>query len=167
MKLHILSDLHLSVAAFDVPTADADIVILAGDIARPKEAVEWARTIPKPVLYVPGNHEFYGGSIASTVQTLKQLSRGSNISVLDNDAVVIDGVRFLGATLWTDFQLFGDDKTRELAVSEALKFIRDFSRIQMDDVSGAMFTPVQSALQFMRHAQWLETHLAVDTRSYA
>lgn len=65
MKLHVLSDLHLSVAAFEAPKTNADVVILAGDIARPKEAIAWASGFTKPILYVPGNHEFYGGSITS------------------------------------------------------------------------------------------------------
>ena len=160
MKLHILSDLHLSAAGFEVLETDADVIILAGDITRPKEAIAWASALTKPVLYVPGNHEFYGGSIASTAQEMKRLCRGSGIQVLDNDAVVMDGVRFLGATLWTDFQLFGEGKERDEAVSQALSFIRDFSRIQMDDASGALFTPALSAVEFMRHATWLEAQLA-------
>lgn len=45
MQLHVLSDLHLSVAALEVPKADADVVIRAGDIARPKEAIAWARRV--------------------------------------------------------------------------------------------------------------------------
>jgi predicted phosphodiesterase len=160
MKLHVLSDLHLNVAALEVPQTDADVVILAGDIARPKEAIEWAGAFDKPILYVPGNHEFYGGSIASTVQELKQLCGSSGIRVLDNHAVVIDGVRFLGTTLWTDFRLFGDGAQREVAISEAQGFMRDFSRIRMDETSDAMFTPVASAEQFAHHANWLEKELA-------
>ncbi|MGH8604743.1 MAG: metallophosphoesterase, partial [Gammaproteobacteria bacterium] len=42
MKLNILSDLHLSLGALEIPENDADVVILAGDIARPKEAISWA-----------------------------------------------------------------------------------------------------------------------------
>ena len=160
MKLHILSDLHLSIADFEVPETDADVIILAGDIARPKEAIAWTSTLTKPVLYVPGNHEFYGGSMASTAQELKQLCRGSGIQVLDNNAVVMGGVRFLGTTLWTDFQLFGDGETRDVAVSQALSFIRDFSRIRMDNMSETLFTPALSAVQFTRHANWLEERLA-------
>ena len=49
MKLHILSDLHLGFATMDHPRNDADMVILAGDIARPAQAVEWARAWDKPV----------------------------------------------------------------------------------------------------------------------
>ncbi|SBT07394.1 Metallophosphoesterase [Candidatus Accumulibacter aalborgensis] len=160
MKLHVLSDLHLSVASFDAPKTNADVVILAGDIARPKEAMAWASSFTQPVLYVPGNHEFYGGSMASTVHELKQLGAPSNIRVLDNDAVVIGGVRFLGTTLWTDFLLFGEGEKRDLAIHEALGFMRDFVRIRMDDVSTAMFTPTDSAVLFSRHASWLESKLA-------
>ena len=112
MKLNILSDLHLSLGALPIPENDADVVILAGDIARPREAVAWASGFAKPVLYVPGNHEFYGGSIEGTVEELKRLCAGTAIHVLDNDEVTIDGVRFLGTTLWTDFMLFGEGEKR-------------------------------------------------------
>ncbi|MFZ2388388.1 MAG: metallophosphoesterase, partial [Polaromonas sp.] len=57
MKLNILSDLHLSCGILEIPRSDADVVILAGDIARPQDAVNWALGFDKPVLYVPGNHE--------------------------------------------------------------------------------------------------------------
>src|SRR5688572_32931969 len=112
MKLNVLSDLHLSLGPLAIPENDADVVVLAGDVARPKEAIAWASGVAKPVLYVPGNHEFYGGSIAGTVAELKRLSAGSGIRVLANDEVVIEGVRFLGTTLWTDFMLFGKGDKR-------------------------------------------------------
>ena len=92
----------------DRPRNDADVVVLAGDIARPREAALWALGFDKPVLYVLGNHEFYGSSIDGAAAELKRLCAGTHIHVLDNDEIVIDGVRFLGTTLWTDFMLFGD-----------------------------------------------------------
>ena len=49
MKLNILSDLHLSLGALAIPRNDADVVILAGDVARPTEAVSWASGFAKPV----------------------------------------------------------------------------------------------------------------------
>lgn len=160
MKLHILSDLHLSVAPFEAPQTDADIVILAGDLARPREAVAWAKRLAKPALYVPGNHEFYGGSIHSTLTELKQLCGEGDIHLLDNNQIVIGGVRFLGTTLWTDFLLFGDSDQHERAVREAVGFIHDFSRIRMDDQTGALFTPADSAQLFNRQAAWLAARLA-------
>lgn len=160
MKLNILSDLHLSLGPLAIPSNDADMVILAGDIARPKEAVSWATGFAKPVLYVPGNHEFYGNSIAATANELKQLCAGTNIRVLDNDAVVIDGVRFLGTTLWTDFMLFGDGEQRAAAMREAVTFMRDFSRIRIDETADAPFTPADSAALFAIQSRWLEGKLS-------
>ena len=63
MKLHILSDLHLSVQGMAQPATSADVVVLAGDISRPERAAPWALGFGKPVLYVIGNHEFYGSSL--------------------------------------------------------------------------------------------------------
>jgi Icc-related predicted phosphoesterase len=160
MKLNILSDLHLGHGGLNLPENDADVVVLAGDIARPEEAVAWALGITKPVLYVAGNHEFYGSSIAEALDELKQRCAGTNIHVLDNDEVVIDGVRFLGTTLWTDFLLFGEGEKRAEAIEEALFFIRDFSRIRLDGETGILFTPDDSVALFNRHARWLEARLA-------
>lgn len=159
MKLNILSDLHLGLGALPLPQNDADVVVLAGDIARPKDAIRWAAGFAKPVLYIAGNHEFYGGSIAGTVAQLKELCAGTTIRVLDSDEVIIDGVRFLGTTLWTDFRLFGDGEKRTKAMHEALRAMRDYSRIRIDDVAGTLLTPETSVALFGLHAGWLERKL--------
>lgn len=159
MILNILSDLHLGSGALQIPKNGADLAILAGDIARPKEAVSWASGFAKPVLYVPGNHEFYGGSIRGTVNELKELSAGTDIHVLDNDEIILDGVRFLGTTLWTDFMLFGEGEKRGAAMQEALRLIRDFSRIRVGAAPEALFTPADAAALFQIHVNWLETKL--------
>jgi predicted phosphodiesterase len=160
LKINVLSDLHLSLGALEIPENDADAVILAGDIARPRQAVSWASGFAKPVLYVPGNHEFYGGSIAGTVAELKRLCAGTRIHVLDNDEVIVEGVRFLGTTLWTDFMLFGEGEKRHAAMREAQRFMRDFSKIRMGETAEALFTPAASAALFKHHAAWLDSKLA-------
>jgi predicted phosphodiesterase len=157
MRLNVLSDLHLSLGPLRVPRNDADVVVLAGDIARPREAIAWASGFAKPVLYVPGNHEFYGGSIAGTVAELKRLPAGTNIRVLEDDELTIGGVRFLGTTLWTDFMLFGEGEKRATAMQEAQRFMRDFTRIRLGE---APFTPQASAALFAQHAAWLAAKLA-------
>lgn len=129
MKLHILSDLHLGFGAMERPLNDADVVILAGDISRPREAVAWAIRFERPVLYVLGNHEFYGSSIEAARREARALCRGSPVHLLDDDEIVIDGVRFLGTTLWTDFRLFGDDAANAQAKAQGQRLLRDFSRI--------------------------------------
>ncbi len=160
MKLNILSDLHLSQGAMQLPSNDADVVILAGDIARPAEAVAWAAGFAKPVLYVPGNHEFYGGSLAGATAELGQLCAGTRIHVLDSSEVHLGGVRFLGTTLWTDFRLFGGPQQQAAALEDASRFMRDFRRIRIDETSDTLLTPTDSASLFQRHAAWLAGKLA-------
>jgi predicted phosphodiesterase len=67
MKLHILNDLHIEFEDFQSPVTDADVVVLAGDIGVGAEGLRWAeaRFLDKPVIYVPGNHEFYHRDMCS------------------------------------------------------------------------------------------------------
>jgi len=115
VKILILSDLHLELGTSLTfppgPAADAyDVVVLAGDIHSPgHKAVHWAQREStfggKPALLVPGNPEFYGRLMPSELAGMKTAAAGSNVHPLDRESVVIDGVRFLGCILWTDFQL--------------------------------------------------------------
>jgi predicted phosphodiesterase len=159
MKLLVLSDLHLSVQGMPPPQADADVVVLAGDVARPAQAIAWAQSLGKPVLYVPGNHEFYGGSIEGTRRELKRLAEGTQVRILDNDEHRIGQVRFLGSTLWSDFLIDGPGAPRERAVTQALRDVHDFRRIRLDDDGEALFTPDASAALFDANAAWLQERL--------
>jgi predicted phosphodiesterase len=159
MKLHVMSDLHLSMAGMDVATTDADLVILAGDIARPDKAGAWARQIRKPVIYVAGNHEYYNGDLQGTLHELRRHCAYSAVHVLECEAWVFEGVRFLGATLWSDFRVFADDETRQRSMANATALIRDFQRIAVDAETRRLFTPQDSQALFDRAATWLETRL--------
>ncbi|WP_047540070.1 metallophosphoesterase family protein [Methylotenera versatilis] len=130
MKILILSDLHLEFASFTPPFAEVDVVILAGDIWKKDLGIYWAReTWPNTeVIYVAGNHEFYGGERNAVIQLLRDAAEDTDVHFLDNDEVVIDGVRFLGATLWTDFNLFGAE-LRDKAISAGKQGLNDFRMI--------------------------------------
>ncbi|MDY0308714.1 MAG: metallophosphoesterase [Castellaniella sp.] len=156
LRLHILSDLHLSQQGLELPDVAADVTILAGDIARPRAAMAWAGQIPRPVLYVPGNHEFYGGSIPAVRTELAAQARIHGIELLDQRALVIGGVRFLGTTLWTDFELFGAE-LRDLAMERTAECMRDFQVIDKGD--GARFTPRDAAALFHAQYDWLDAQL--------
>src|SRR3546814_15274411 len=158
VRLNILSDLHLGQSGLPLPETQADIVVLAGDIARHREAIAWASNVSKPVRYVPGNHEFYGGALGATVQQLRQLAQGSSVPILDNDESVLHGVRFLGSTLWNDFNLYGA-KPREQAIEQALGFIRDFVRIQSDTIPGSNLAPPELEALFDANRAWLKHKL--------
>ncbi|MEW8692248.1 MAG: metallophosphoesterase [Candidatus Thiodiazotropha endolucinida] len=123
MKLHILNDLHIEFEDFVPPAMDADVVILAGDIGVGLEGLRWAeaRFPDKPVIYVPGNHEFYQHDI-TLIDELKA-EAPDNIHVLNDDQVVVGGVRFLGSILWTDFRLFGEaDKSSSTATDDGFLY---------------------------------------------
>jgi len=161
MKLHILSDLHLGVQGMPHPETDADLVILAGDIARPQAAITWAQGFGKPVLYVPGNHEFYGSSLTQTVRTLQDLCAGTSVQLLDNRSLVLQGVRFVGSTLWSDFRIAGGGQARIDAMEQAKRFAYDFQRVRVSDrPDAALFTPEDSARLFDANVRWLAQELA-------
>jgi len=163
VRLRILSDLHLGQAGLILPEAQADVVVLAGDISRPRMAVDWAlETFDQPVLYVPGNHEFYGNSLGRTLDELRRLTEGTRIHLLDNDEITLHGVRFVGSTLWSSFSLPGLQDQRNEAIQQALALIRDFSRIESDALPGTPFTPEEMESLFARNRSWLAGRLAAD-----
>lgn len=101
MKIQIISDLHQEFGVTELLFDHADVVILAGDVNLGTKGVEWIKThIPnKPVIYVLGNHEYYKGSYPKTLNKIKEAAQNSNIFVLEDAFVDIEGIRFHGATL--------------------------------------------------------------------
>lgn len=155
LRLHILSDLHLEFSdrhpPWAPPDTGADVVILAGDIDNGTRAIDWAeRTFPDQiVLYVPGNHEYYETEIEAADAALRERAqRSANVRFLLNDEFVIEDIRFLGTTLWTDFELFGSER-RAAAIAESLKYVTDFRLI--DHGAGRRLTP-EDTVRFHRDA---------------
>src|SRR4051812_494384 len=106
MKIALLSDLHLSVQPLPAPPTEADVVVLAGDLGRPAAAIDWARQFgERPVLFVAGNHEFYGSDLVTALRELRRHAEGTRVQVLEREAWRFGGVRFLGCTLWSDHRL--------------------------------------------------------------
>ena len=145
MRLHILSDLHLSVAPLAIPDVDADVTILAGDISRPAQAIEWAKQLSRPVIYVAGNHEFYGATLAGTLAELRRLTAGTQVHLLERGAVVIDGVRFIGTTLWTDLALYDAEGKHDMVIEESKKFAKWYR--QRAEEEGVAFFDAASVAQ--------------------
>lgn len=129
MRLHILSDLHMEFAPFIAPLSGADAVILAGDISTGVKGFKWALTTFTncPVIYVLGNHEFYGQKLQKLFEQLKEMAKGTNIQILGNGVFTLGDVTFLGATLWTDFALNGDPVASEVVAQTGMN---DYRRIR-------------------------------------
>ncbi len=136
MRIRVLSDLHLEFQRWNPPPAPADVVVMAGDIHSGTEGIRWARrSFPdSEIVYVAGNHEFYGTAMQSTLAALRLESRKYGVHLLDADMTDIAGVRFLGATLWTDFELNGSDE-RDIARSMSLAqtMMSDYQVIRSND----------------------------------
>ncbi|WP_312395479.1 metallophosphoesterase [Chryseobacterium sp.] len=139
MKIQIVSDLHQEFGITDLSFDNADLVILAGDTNLGTKGIEWVKTkIPeKPVIYILGNHEYYKGSYPKTLNKIKAAAQDSNIHVLENSFVDIENIRFHGATLWTDFSIFGDPRYYGMLCQSKMN---DYKKITRDPSYSKMRT---------------------------
>ena len=148
MNIQIFSDLHTEFAAFTPRIdGDVDVVVLAGDIgSHPRMLHRWA-ALCEPcgahLVFVAGNHEFYGRHHARWLLQFREEAEAvsgamaGRVHVLEHDAVAIGGVRFLGATAWTDFTACGDDPDRVAqAMFEARFCMADFGEILVSRTQG-------------------------------
>ncbi len=158
MRLHIFSDIHLEFAEFEPPRVDADVVVIAGDLHVGREGRKWIRRYiaEKPVIYVLGNHEFYRHAFPNLIDELRRETDGSNVHLLENEAVEIDGCSFLGCTLWSDFRINGDEV---LAKAIADRGIADYELITRHS-SHHCLTPDDTANAHKVSVDWLKEQVA-------
>lgn len=158
MRIRVLSDLHLEFASRNLDDLSSDVVVLAGDIHIGKKGLEWiCSTFPKtPVIYVLGNHEYYRHSYPKLARELVAATQGSNIHVLENRAVTLDGVTFHGATLLTDFELFGEPR---VAGYECQQVMTDFKKIRREPTYSKLRS-LDVALMHQLSVRWLKESIA-------
>jgi len=162
MKLQIASDLHLEFLQrmfpgerLISPAHGADLLVLAGDIANGIEAIELFKDWPVPVLYLAGNHEFYGHAIEPARADLRKAAAGTSVIFMDNDTIDFGGVRFLGTTLWTDYRLELNRTQRQLMENAELR-ITDHFRIRSSD---GKFTAERALAEHETARAWLAHEL--------
>jgi predicted phosphodiesterase len=152
MKLQYFSDIHLEFGPMQAAAPDADVIVAAGDIDVGTAGVEWLIESGKPTIYVAGNHEYYGGEIGDVQRAIRAAARGTNVYYLEREARIIGDVRFLGATLWTDFM--GDN--REL-MATLKDHMNDYQQIHC----GERLLEPNDLAQFNLHTRaWLEKELS-------
>lgn len=183
MKIQILSDTHnefLRVPSWAnsstpiwngrIPKTDADLIILAGDIDTGTEGVTWAahesERLQKPIIYVPGNHEYYGGDLptirSSLFQCAEESQKNTNdkigVYLLDENEVIIQDVRFLGCTLWSDYKAYPNTNQHD-AMLFAGSRINDHHVIRYLDKP---FTPEDALTLHTKARDWLKLKLSEE-----
>jgi predicted phosphodiesterase len=179
MRIQQASDIHLEfierVFAGErlvEPAPDADLLVLAGDIANGTRGVELFADWPVPVLYVAGNHEAYEGVLETTLADLVAAAIGTSVIVLDHEVIDLTRLRqfeqwaaprrdelarlrFLGCTLWTDYRFGGTSQAEAMADCE--RMLTDHRLIR---TASGPFTASYALQQHTRSRAWLETELA-------
>jgi len=143
MKMvQIFSDLHVDVVHCPVPKAadGVDCVVVAGDTCQ-------------------GADEFYRHCLTEEIAQARSQASNYGIHFLENDAVVIGDVRFVGATLWTDYDLYGEER-RALAMTEAFNGMNDHRRISWTKQPWQRFRPREALLMHRQSRQFIEQVLA-------
>ena len=171
MRIQILSDLHLEFPGNTIPSLapDAELIICAGDLAPVHArkvgdiARRWAGA--DKILYVPGNHEFYGSEIDVARRELARQCLEHDVTLLDPGAVTVGETRIIGATLWTDFLLEGvaGEAWAHLEVGQGLA---DFTgAIRHHGGRDGLFTTRESAQRHAEDRTFIEGELEQAERS--
>ena len=200
MRILVLSDLHREIwcrphtrsAAdeaywpfdkIDLAISRPDVVVLAGDIDVGARAISWAdETFPDlPVIYVHGNHEGYGHQLdVVRAEITAACQTTGHVHHLDRGELIMDGVRFLGAALWTDFRLYGADAV-ERAWHAAAMLMNDYRQIRLASGDDRTLTPDDTIGWHRADRDWVAerltqpfegktvvvTHMAPSERSIA
>ncbi len=136
MRLQLLSDLHLefhrdSGTAFiqNLDPEGVDILLIAGDLSLFRggmlgEALRRLCDRYPELIFILGNHEFYGSSVPEVLEGMARLdAQISNLHWLENSEISLGGQRFLGSSLW--FSLREDGLNPFYG-----RFLNDFHQIQ-------------------------------------
>lgn len=140
-KIRVMSDLHLEFGPLHIEPAGEDVLALVGDIGIYTDGIVWARDYARrtdiPVVMIAGNHEFYRNprhpahTVESTLAALRAFAESEPLlTFLEDDIATVAGVLFVGATLWTDFDLFGN---APMATIQAQRRMNDYYKIWETD----------------------------------
>ena len=171
MKLLVLSDLHLenntSLEIQKDAVRAADVIVLAGDIHPAPDGINWARHTfgDKPIVYIAGNHESFGCEFEAALVMLRQSAKENDVHFLENDAVTIKGVRFLGCTFWTDFEFFGLDHKQAMMERAEVRWPDYIGRIESRRSITGRLLPELTIKRHWESRDWLQEQLPLGERS--
>lgn len=174
-RLWIFSDLHQDWPenawdpACHAPAGGFDVAVVAGDVHMPLlRALDWlAERMPGvPTIYVPGNHDFWWDRGEERYTIHDQIARGRDraaalgIRLLIDDVAVIDGTRFLGGTLWTDFLVGSHSRTHAFRTAQGRDGMVDYRRIRTGPRSRNRVEPGEVLAMHRATRAFLDAELA-------
>ena len=172
MRIWILSDLHIGADGMELEIPEADVCVCAGDVTDPVlGSMRWLSQCigyHMPVIFVAGNHEFYGDSVAHG-RAMAHAHPVDGVHLLDDSSVVLDGVRFVGATLWTDYALYAAgkvDREADLEIGHSMdiaeRLLADHYAVRVGDGGGLVrrWTPNDARAMHQRSRTYIEEALA-------
>ena len=173
MRISLLSDTHHNCEhspEWPHPLPAHDVLVLAGDIS---EFVDWPSSLiavlehfrertRQPILYVPGNHEFYRQDYTETLARLQRETDQLGIDLLHCRNVQHGDVLFHGCTLWSDFTLLGPELASQSGMA-AEQTVGDFRLIKYE---GRKFLARDCAELHRRERAWLEGSLTASTTTH-
>jgi len=174
LKAWVLSDLHLTtferalggLQSIVPEIPEADLAIVAGDVGEGIEtsAVWLAEHIRPymPVIWVLGNHEYYGGWFRTSRDLARRRAKELGITLLDDDVAIFASVRFAGSTLWTDYNLYarGDEAIRREHMGYARMYLNDHRHIDLEAGKMDRFLPIHAREQHRESRAWLDRVLS-------
>lgn len=166
MKLQIMSDLHVDDRGRRSPPPlvdGVDVVVVAGDtregLVESLELLRGAYPPPAALVVVAGNHEFYSRVYRNELAAGRERAVQLGIHLLENNSVQIGEAFFVGATLWTDYELFGSG-LRQPAMRAAYDTMRDHKKIKWNRDPWQRFRPQEASTLHQRSKQFIESELA-------
>ncbi len=162
MRLHVLSDLHLENGDVSLPEVKSDVLVLPGDIHTGTDGIVWANGIRagRDVIYVPGNHEFFANEYHETLRAMGAACAATGVHFGHRAQYVIGDVRFVCATLWTDFELCGGT-SQPTAMHLAGTTAKDYKQISVLEGRNKRQLRPQDTLDFHRTDRlFLHSHLS-------
>lgn len=180
MKIALASDVHLEFGDLTLKNPGVDVLVLAGDVCVAHDLDSYLKNrglnIPatytfnkgsrfydffkackenfEHVIYVAGNHEFYHNTHEETLETLYDLAAELNIHFLDSTSVEIDGVRFLGTTLWTNMK-----NLDALTMLDCGEWMNDYRQIRLASAGYRKLKPKDTVEFHQKSLSWLRSTL--------
>lgn len=161
MKIALMSDIHAEFYRHETnwlpPLPDnPDVLVLAGDNHVGGQLIDFVARIcdalpSTQIILIAGNHEFYRQYRLKTLAMYREVyANHKQVHFLENTSVDIEGIRFIGATLWTGFPPHLSEYSQEEVMKYAKENVNDFSLIADDTNVGKIeaLTPERAKILF-------------------